>query len=517
MEHFGYKIALAGLFQECVDVVERTQPHQALNTASLLLETRFLIAKDLFKQWGSKVGLAAETLPKAAVDDRFDHKTAANVKEVLDIVNSLCDCDNPYLPVCSIFDTVLRGATGKCAPKNERKRNLKWMFRDKKNQSDHVKLFEMIVQRLHELVPVEISTTHTRSKGSAHTAIVEMERIMARIENAPQDGQEEILPWVSRELGLDEVVDHLLRDNNLSSDEEQDLEDKALTALFPGRHDLLRMLIDGGVDLRLGDSNNWTLLHHAVWFDFTESVELLIERGADVEAKTRMGNTALHLAQSAEAVETLVKMEANLDALNCKGETPLISACVNGLVDVPEQLVDEGTTLTPQDNHKRTALHSACWGGYYEVVLLCLQGEAEVEVYDEDEETPMHLACFIGHADIVHLLIEAAADTETKDSYGRAPLNRACYDGFEDVAEVLLEADCDVDTTGPGNRTALHVAVRKGHLGIVKLLAERGANLTALDDEGFAPLHAAAGCGYLEIAKVLLDAGADVMIRGRKD
>jgi hypothetical protein len=127
------------------------------------------------------------------VDDRFDHKTAANVKEVLDIVKSICDGDNPYLPVCSIFDTVLHGATGKCAPKNERKKNLKWMFRDKANQSDHVELFELIVQRLHEWVPVETSTTHIRSKGFANTTVVEMERIMARIENQPQGRDPRIL------------------------------------------------------------------------------------------------------------------------------------------------------------------------------------------------------------------------------------------------------------------------------------------------------------------------------------
>lgn len=127
------------------------------------------------------------------MDDRLNPKTATDVKAVLDIVRSTCDGDNPYCPIYSTFDTVLRGATGKWAPENERKRNLKWMFQDKENQSDHVELFEMIVQRLHELAPVEAWFNNKRSKFSANTAIVEMERIMARIESKAQGRNPRIL------------------------------------------------------------------------------------------------------------------------------------------------------------------------------------------------------------------------------------------------------------------------------------------------------------------------------------
>lgn len=175
MEHLGYKKALAGHFQECVDAVEATRPYYHIGPHFRLLATRFQAAKDLFKHWGNHLGLAAETVSKAAVGDRLDPKTAADVKAVLAIVRSICDGDNPYCPIYSTFDIVLQDATGKWAPKNERKRNLKWMFQDKENQSDHVELFEMIVQRLHELVPVKTSTTHIRRKGSANTAIVEID------------------------------------------------------------------------------------------------------------------------------------------------------------------------------------------------------------------------------------------------------------------------------------------------------------------------------------------------------
>lgn len=156
---------------------------------------------------------------------------------------------------------------------------------------------------------------------------------------------------------MDEAAESLLKDGNLDPDDEYVLEDEPAETLQPKRQELLGMLIDRGLDVRETDHNNWTMLHHAVWLDATESIELLIERGADVKAKTRLGNTVLHLAQSSEAVEILVKLGAELDARNCKDETPLISACINGFEYAAEQLVNEGITLTPQDRHQRTALH----------------------------------------------------------------------------------------------------------------------------------------------------------------
>jgi ankyrin repeat protein len=205
------------------------------------------------------------------------------------------------------------------------------------------------------------------------------------------------------------VAEKLLRDRNLYIDEDdkRDLEEDPAAALQPGRHGLLRMLIDGGVDIRSTDGNNWTMLHHAVWFESIEPIELLIERGADIKAKTRLGNSVLHLAWSGHAVMTMVELGADLEVLNYKNETPLIYACLNEYDDAVDRLFYEGATLTPEDIHQRTALHSACLEGHCGIVHSCLEDDAEVEVYDEDRETPMHLACFSGHADIVKFLLKA--------------------------------------------------------------------------------------------------------------
>jgi hypothetical protein len=75
---------------------------------------------------------------------------------------------------------------------------------------------------------------------------------------------------------LHEAADSLLEDGDLDPDDEYILEDEPSKGLQPERQDLLRMLIDRGVDVRKSDHNNGTMLHHAVWLDSIESIELLI-------------------------------------------------------------------------------------------------------------------------------------------------------------------------------------------------------------------------------------------------
>ena len=77
-------------------------------------------------------------------------------------------------------------------------------------------------------------------------------------------------------------------------------------------------------------------MQRAALADREEAVELLIRRGADVNAVDRDRGTPLHAAAflgHAKAVDTLVQNGANVNVVNVRGETPLGAANI-----------DEGTT-----------------------------------------------------------------------------------------------------------------------------------------------------------------------------
>ncbi len=68
-------------------------------------------------------------------------------------------------------------------------------------------------------------------------------------------------------------------------------------------------------------------------------LDILIEQGADVEAKTSIGNTPLMLAAAADnkkLVKILIANGADLNATNNKGENALFIAFNLGLTDVAQ-------------------------------------------------------------------------------------------------------------------------------------------------------------------------------------
>ena len=96
--------------------------------------------------------------------------------------------------------------------------------------------------------------------------------------------------------------------------------------------------------------------------------------------------------------------------------------------------------------------------------------------------TPLWWAAEKGHEAVVKLLLEKGADVESKDRYyGQTPLSWAAEKGHEAVVKLLLEKGADVESKDEYGRTPLWWAAEKGHEAVVKLLLEKGADVESKD------------------------------------
>ena len=120
---------------------------------------------------------------------------------------------------------------------------------------------------------------------------------------------------------------------------------------------LIRML---GVNTR--NEYDETPLHHAGWGGHTTVAELLISKGAEVNAGGCFGEAPLHRAAEwghTAVAELLIANGADLNAESCIGDTPLHWAAGNGQTAVAELLIAKGADVNARSKDGRTPLDSA--------------------------------------------------------------------------------------------------------------------------------------------------------------
>ncbi len=243
-----------------------------------------------------------------------------------------------------------------------------------------------------------------------------------------------------------------------------------------------------------------TALEIAVLNGHGEAARALLESGADVETKNKIGWTPLMLAAHkgyTKIVQILLKAGAEVNAINNRGATALIYAADEGHTQVVQALVEAGADMNARDEtYGWTALEIAVQKGYDEIHEILfkrgtkanekkLSKEAQADDQKNSDGEELAIAAVEGDADLVRNLIKKGADVNYKGRGGRTALMAAATFGHKDVAHILIENGADVNAKDDENGiTILMFAANKRHDDIVKLLIENGADLNAKDKRG---------------------------------
>lgn len=186
-----------------------------------------------------------------------------------------------------------------------------------------------------------------------------------------------------------------------------------------------------------------TDLHLAVEKGQSETVEMLIAGGADIEAKTSYGNTpllcALDLIQ-ADIAGLLLANGADVNAANSIGDTALHYTTDDRLRDTSELLIAGGLDIEVRNDANDTPLFCAVRDGAIAVVELLLAEGADINATKPDGRTALHAAAFHNHIEIVELLIANGGDINARTTEGHTPLDYAIIAGREEIAELLESA-----------------------------------------------------------------------------
>lgn len=259
---------------------------------------------------------------------------------------------------------------------------------------------------------------------------------------------------------------------------------------------MVEILLQAGAEVNETNKAGATALMRAA--TFADKARLLVEKGARVEVRSSLGNTALILAArkfgNSATVKLLLDHGASANSANVLGATPLMAAVAAEDLDSARLLLDHGADVNAKPNMDGGGF---IWGG---------------------GRTPLMWAAFLGNEELVKFLLQRGAKVNDLYLAGTA-LTQAGWGGHVGVARLLLDAGAQVDQRDLiANYTPLHWAAssERSSPALVELLLSHGADANAEGGQpvdnflGVAqtPLSLARKRGDTPIVRALLKAGA---------
>ncbi|CAF2967141.1 unnamed protein product [Rotaria sp. Silwood2] len=288
-------------------------------------------------------------------------------------------------------------------------------------------------------------------------------------------------------------------------------------AVFYNYMEMLQLLLEAGINVNQQDEDGDTALHYAVGETKNiECINLLLCYGACPFIKNYSSNeeTPIDLAirQNHKEIIELLMDNADLTKRLCK-------AAENGDVDLVHNLLTTTKVKINGISHEFVnPLHEASLAGYLSVVKCLIQFNANINAKTTSESTryntPIHCAATKGHLDIVKYLLEKGAEKEIVNINKHTPLLCAIIMERTNVAEYLIRSGCNIMARDSVSKTPLHWASFFGLNDIILLLLEYGADINALADFRQPPLHCAVGYPFhTETIKLLIEKGANVSLK----
>ena len=210
-------------------------------------------------------------------------------------------------------------------------------------------------------------------------------------------------------------------------------------AVGSGTTDVVRMLIARGAHHEVSES----FVVGAVRERHVDALRVLVEQTPHRGVRRVLHSAVGH--GQVDVVRTLVEAGVDVRAALEDGSMPLLVAANGGHGDVTRVLIDAGADPNAVGETGMTALMASASGGHADVARTLLDAGADATaVWGEPKVTALMVAAANGHADVVRVLLDAGVDPNTTATQGETAYVIAEQLGHDGVARMLKEAGADV-------------------------------------------------------------------------
>ncbi|MHC4643268.1 MAG: ankyrin repeat domain-containing protein, partial [Planctomycetota bacterium] len=271
--------------------------------------------------------------------------------------------------------------------------------------------------------------------------------------------------WTAAATGnIEAIKQHVAAGTDLNAKEPSGGSTPLMIAALVGQTEAAKLLIEEGANINARSNDGGTALHAAAFFCHTEIVKLLLGKGADVNAKNIRGETPLDsvAGEWSKELEDIYKwiaelLRLQLDLERIKADRPKIAALLrkhsekvasapsidiwaaakDGNIEAVRKHISTGKDINIRSKSGATLLIAASVGGQTEIARLLIEKGADVNLREDGGgSTALLAAAFFGHTEIVEILIDKGADVNARNLSSETPLDTVSAPWSPELAEV---------------------------------------------------------------------------------
>lgn len=269
------------------------------------------------------------------------------------------------------------------------------------------------------------------------------------------------------------------------------------------------LMVQYGADINARTQHHLTPLHICAIVGALECARMIIPHVANINVTDLFGATALHYAvynKQLELTKLLLKNGAQEDVQDKFGRKPVHYAAMIEDPVILETLVEMANVdINARNKYFVTPLHLTVASSNVQTFQKLLQLNANIDAQDIYGNNISHWIAYIGHIEIYKIASEKIK-MNTPNLNGMTALHCACSSANSwNLLQLLIDQyESNLDVVDKFNRTPLHYAAMTGRDKVVNLLISRGSNCNAMDYSLESPMHKAIYNGHRNVIEVLI-------------